>query len=148
MKTFYFMLLFTAFLASSSHALARNFDFSSKKSEWNDKAEKIKDKAKDHKSKWESKANDKWKDKWKDKGKNTGSKYKSSNDDDKKYVRYFNCRYIGPGNWFSRSYFSVTDKNKERAFSRSKQRCENRQGSPFTIEVCEQITCVEDGRYE
>lgn len=142
-------MLLASFLTLSSNSFARP-SFSDKKDEWKDKASEWKDKFDDAKDKWKDKVDDA-KDKWHDKDDSKGGWSDGSSfddDDDLEYVEYFKCRYIGEGKWFKRSYFTVTSKNKESALRRAKKRCENRNGEPFTIEVCEQITCKKYGTYE
>jgi hypothetical protein len=158
MKRFLMLVLLASLWTVPSSSYARN------KGEWINKVEKIKDKWKDKSSssagKW--KKHDKWKnkgssskgswkdhDKWKNKWKSNGSSHNKKDDkDDKKYVQYYKCRYVESGKWFSRSYFTATDKRKSVALRRAKQRCEVRQGEPFGIEVCEEISCSRFGRYE
>ena len=149
MKRFSLLILLASFLTLSSNSFARP-SFSDKKDEWKDKASEWKDKVDDAKGKWKDKLDDA-KDKWHDNDDSTGSGSGGSsfdNDDDLEYVRYFTCRYLDEGKWVKQAYFAVTSKRKSTALRRAKKRCENRNGEPFTIEVCEQITCRQFGRYE
>lgn len=115
----------------------------------NDFKDKVKDKAGSHKSKWDG-----WK-KSHDK-KSSGSGWhkvnkpsKKSKDNDKKRVRVFRCGYLDEStSFFKRRYFIASEKNKASALSRSKRRCELREGYPFGIEVCEKITCYRTTEWE